>query len=616
MQDASTEMTGQSPSANWRDRGWIAAAAGLCFFLALGTPRLWDEDEGFFAAAAREMHQRNDWVVPTFNGELFSHKPPFMFWMMRGGFFLFGETELGARVGSALFALLTALATYQIGCLLFRRNAGLWAGLAVATSLNFTVVARAATPDAYLVFFIALAIWLYIRSVPKIWQSQGDNEWTWRDLLPERWTGYLGIYAAMGVAVLVKGPIGVLLPGTAIGLFAIFASGPRSAVEASLSSRALGVFRTLFSATPWRVFFAMRPLLAIAVVLAIAGPWFFLVGWRTDGVFLQEFFGVHNVGRFLEPMENHRGGPWYYIIAAIVGFFPWSIFWLPTTIDTCRAIFRRSENHLALALVASWAVVVIGFFSLASTKLPSYILPAYPALALATGHWVDRWLSRSESVWTWWPRLAFGSLGIVGLGMVTIIPALLLVKIDGEPLIVHLDASSLLVGDVIPLTLVGIPPLVAAAACLVLNERGERRLAVTTFATFAALFTTSVVAGLAVRLDQHQPIEAVITAAGESSDTNSGKSRIAVYGCFQPSMVFYADEPVQVLDGPEAVQEFLSGTDKGVLVTSQRAFSGVGIEGAPVLYSRPGFPKPGELIVLGQGAVQTAKVPSSDAVAR
>ena len=93
MQDAPTEMTGQSPSANWRDRGWIAAAAGLCFFLALGTPRLWDEDEGFFAAAAREMHQRNDWVVPTFNGELFSHKPPFMFWMMRGGFFLFGETD-------------------------------------------------------------------------------------------------------------------------------------------------------------------------------------------------------------------------------------------------------------------------------------------------------------------------------------------------------------------------------------------------------------------------------------------------------------------------------------------------------------------------------------------
>src|ERR1700742_1257886 len=96
-----------------RHHAIIAVVAVLVLFTNLGTTRLWDQDEAFFARAAVEMHQRDGWVVPYFNDEVFAHKPPFMFWMMRLGFLLFGVTEFAARIGSAISGLATAVLVYQ-----------------------------------------------------------------------------------------------------------------------------------------------------------------------------------------------------------------------------------------------------------------------------------------------------------------------------------------------------------------------------------------------------------------------------------------------------------------------------------------------------------------------
>src|SRR5262245_58477872 len=125
----------------------IIATAGLVFFTRLGATDLWDEDEAFFAATAAEMHERGEGVVPWYNGEVFAHKPPLMYWMMRAGFALFGENELGARFFSAVFGLATALLTYFVGRRLFDAETGFWAGLAMSTCLMFAVVSRAASAD-------------------------------------------------------------------------------------------------------------------------------------------------------------------------------------------------------------------------------------------------------------------------------------------------------------------------------------------------------------------------------------------------------------------------------------------------------------------------------------
>ena len=118
--------------------------AATVFFIGLGAPKLWDEDEPEYARCTQEMMHRGDLIVPTFNGHLWTDKPVLLYWMMMGSFSLFGATEFAARFPCALLAIGTALMTYHLGRRLFRPQVGLWAGLIVATTASFAVVGRAA----------------------------------------------------------------------------------------------------------------------------------------------------------------------------------------------------------------------------------------------------------------------------------------------------------------------------------------------------------------------------------------------------------------------------------------------------------------------------------------
>ena len=117
---------------------WIVAAAGVIFFTNLGGPALFDMDEAPYTTCAREMHDRGNWVVPWFNGQMFPEKPPLMFWTMMGGFEVFGVNEWVARFFSAVMGVGTALAAFHLGRILFSARVGLWAGLITASTIIFT----------------------------------------------------------------------------------------------------------------------------------------------------------------------------------------------------------------------------------------------------------------------------------------------------------------------------------------------------------------------------------------------------------------------------------------------------------------------------------------------
>ena len=150
-------------SSSARNQLGIALLGAVVLFVNLGATRLWDQDEAYFARTAVEMHQRHEWVVPYFNDEMFAHKPPLMYWMMHAGFILFGVNEFAARFWSAAFGIAAALLVYRLGRKMFNDRVGLWAGLAMCTSMNLVLVDRAATPDSLLVFFSALALHLFAR---------------------------------------------------------------------------------------------------------------------------------------------------------------------------------------------------------------------------------------------------------------------------------------------------------------------------------------------------------------------------------------------------------------------------------------------------------------------
>ncbi|HLA83548.1 MAG TPA: glycosyltransferase family 39 protein, partial [Thermoguttaceae bacterium] len=140
----------------------IVTIGAVVFFTNLGSAALFDMDEALYATCAREMAQRGDWVVPWFNGQMFPDKPPLMYWLMMLGRAALGPTELAVRLHSALFGIATALATYHLGRLLFRREVGFWAGVIVSTSIVFTISARAATVDSALTFAITAAVLAFV----------------------------------------------------------------------------------------------------------------------------------------------------------------------------------------------------------------------------------------------------------------------------------------------------------------------------------------------------------------------------------------------------------------------------------------------------------------------
>ncbi len=598
-----------------RDRLLVLAAAIVLFFTGLGATRLWDEDEGFFAATAAEMHHRQEWIVPWYNGEVFAHKPPLMYWVMRLGFFAFGENEWGARIGSAIFGTLASLLTHWIGVRLLGQRVGLLAGLAMASCIMFGVVSRASTADAYLVFFMTLVIAAYVKWTPAFTVGHVSNvpepagighaENTPHDRaalshwLPSTWLGFVAMYAAMGLAVLVKGPIGILLPGTAVGLFVLW--------QLSCSEATWGGWLIRFAINIPKVFWALRPLTAITTVVVVSGWWFMLVEAQQPG-FIGEFLGFHNVQRFLAPMEKHSGPIIYYVPVIWIGFFPWSLFIIPATM-TLRSRLRQSVENTTPAheqsawrLVLCWFSVIFVFFSIAQTKLPNYTLPCYPPLALMVAGFVSRWLAEPTPSLQFWSRWAFGSLAAVGLGFLVLVPLVSMLQVDGAPLLVKAELHPDIARDLAPLALIGLPASVGGVLCWRFAERSQPVLMLRTFGVTAVIFCLGVLGGAAAYLDRHQSSEA-LTAAVPAS-TASTPTKLASLYLNSPSLIYYAKQPVREIKTPQEVEQHLAQPGSFLLTASDcwEEFTPELRAKLVKVYERPGFPKPGTVMVLQRKA--------------
>lgn len=397
----------------------LLVIAGGIFFTNLGGASLWDRDEPRNAGCANEMMLRGDWVVPTFNDELRYQKPVLLYWFMMSAYALFDVGEFAARFWSAVLGVGTVLLTWGIGRRLFHPTVGLLAGILLASSLMFDVAARAATPDSVLIFFSTLAIYLYvIGTFVRVEDEEGDESFV--DLrdedcwFPRRWWMAALIYAAMSVAVLAKGPVGIVLPCAIIGMFLLIMRLPALdkqswKVQGWLGKLVISCFRPFH---PWhflKTCWSMQLWMAVLMLALIAAPWYVLVGMRTDWDFTRIFFLSENFGRATTPFENHAGGWWYYPVTLLIGFFPWSVFWIPTALSVDRELTHRRDASFPLIFLLCWVGVQVVLFSLASTKLPSYVTPCYPALALLTGWALTRWAtgeSRISERWFGWAQLS------------------------------------------------------------------------------------------------------------------------------------------------------------------------------------------------------------------
>jgi len=530
-----------------RHRLLLIAIAATVFFVNLGEPRLWDRDEPRNAGCAVEMLDRGDWVTPYFNDEIRTHKPVLLYWLIMSAYSVFGVTEFAARLWSALLAIGTVLCTYHIGRRLFSPRVGFWAGIVLASSLMFDVAARAATPDSVLIFFGAAAIAVYVHST--FAAPQADSSGRPRPVLkvegryfPTHWRPLVAMYALMGMGVLAKGPVGLVLPTAVIGMFLLIMRLPADAASGGSETAGPG----LTASRRWRAalgrllrpfaprhFFStcrvMRPGLALLVVALVAGPWYVWVTIRTGGAWTEGFFLEHNFGRASAAMEGHSGLPViYYVVAVLVGFFPWSVLAGPVAIDLVRRGGRRDAWRPGQVLALCWIGVYVGLFSLAQTKLPSYVTPMYPALALLTAVYLDRWVRGRVLTPEVWSRLAWGSLVVAGVGLCIAFPIV---------------ASRYLPGDEL-IGLVGLAPLAGGCAALVLSARGRPRQAVTAMAAAAVVFVVGMFGFVAVRADRHQENDRLLAAI----ERRSISPLIAAHGRLEPTWVFYSGHAIVQLD--------------------------------------------------------------------
>ncbi len=328
-----------------RDRRRQAVLLGFCLFLfifGLGVRDLWDVDEGMHSVAAKHVVESGDWVTPMYNGEPFFDKPMFFTWLVAISFALLGFTEFAARLPAALIGLVGVWLTYQLGRRMFNARTGFLAGVVLATSLLYLVMSRTVVHDSALALCTTAALLLF-------YLAAEDPE--------QRSRLFLLFYVALAGAVLAKGPLGALLPAMVIGPYLLL-------------TRRLALIKE------------MRLGWGILIFLILSAPWYLLMDLRNEG-YLTYFLIEKNFGSFASQESTHPAPFHFYFPVLLGGLLPWTAF-LPAALYRASKRLRGEERNAILYLLL-WAGVMFLFFSSATSKLASYLLPLMPALALLIG---------------------------------------------------------------------------------------------------------------------------------------------------------------------------------------------------------------------------------------
>lgn len=501
-----------------RDYAVLIALCAVLTLPNLGAPSLWDVDEGVNAEAAREMRDNDSWLIPTFNYKLRTAKPVMLYWLQRASFAAFGVSEWSARLPSAILTCGAVLLLYELTRRMFDRATGLLAGVVLASAVEVCMLAHAATPDATLLFFTVLTFYAFWRGH----EDKSNQFW--------KWTA-----AACALAMLTKGPVGVALPGLVIFLY--FAWN-----------------RELTRLLDRRI------LTAGLVFLLIAGPWYGLVTAETRGEWARQFFGRENMHRFSTPMDNHNGPFFYHSAALLVLFAPWSAFLIAALWYGWRGAQRPAEEAAPLPrperLLLVWFGAYLVFFSAAATKLPNYMLPAYPAIAILSARFLMRWRAGEVSVPRWVMSVGVASVALTGLAF-----AVGLVIASGTIGLIPDTARTFPGAESV--AVLGLVPLACAFVLWRALRANDRPRFVRAQAIGAVAFTALLAAFGSGPFDARKAAKELVRASGVSSPDRD--IRLAHHDWFQPSIVFYAQREVGEVFGPEAVAEFLAVPTPGYL---------------------------------------------------
>src|SRR3989338_5293650 len=326
---------------------WLLIAIALIWFANLEYRTLIKPDEGRYAEIPREMVASGDWGTPRLNELKYFEKPPLQYWATATAYTLFGEHQWTSRLWAGLTGFAGILLLWFAGLRLFGREAAGYAALLLSSSLLYVLMAHINTLDMGVTFFITLGIFGLLLAQ----HEYGSRRWM------------LVAWAGLALAVLSKGLMGIILPGAAQFIYCVV-------------QRDFGVLKR------------MHWLPGLAVFFVITVPWFVLV-MQANPEFFERFFIYEHYTRFTTKTHG-RYQPWYYFIPILLaGALPWTVLMFDSMFRSVmergrgRSLPDKTFNTERFLLI--WAVFIYVFFSVSGSKLPSYLLPMFPALALLMG---------------------------------------------------------------------------------------------------------------------------------------------------------------------------------------------------------------------------------------
>jgi len=338
-------MTAYSQLRRWL---WpLLLAVVVVWFGTLEYRKLVKPDEGRYAEIPREMVASGDWVTPRLNDLKYFEKPPLQYWATAVAYTLFGEHQWSSRLWAGLTGFAGIMLVWFAGARLFGRDAGLYSALLLGSSMLYVLIGHINTLDMGVTFFITLGIAGFM-----LGQQAGADARTRRNWM---WLAWI----AMALAVLSKGLMGLVLPGAALFIYAVLQRD-------------------------WTLWKRMHWGMGLLLFLLVAAPWFYLV-MKANPEFFQKFFIYEHYTRFTTKQLG-RYQPWYYFVPILLtGMLPWTVMMFDTLLRTWKgsAHVGRAFNPERFLMV--WVVFIYVFFTVSGSKLPSYLLPMFPALALLMG---------------------------------------------------------------------------------------------------------------------------------------------------------------------------------------------------------------------------------------
>jgi 4-amino-4-deoxy-L-arabinose transferase-like glycosyltransferase len=498
---------------------WLGLLVWIAFFQGLGAMELLDETEPMFVEAARQMSASGDWLTPMFNGAPRFDKPPLVYWLMASGFHLFGWQPWAAKLASAIPATIVVIAIFALLHWVRSPQYPLkpvipYLGAAIA-SLNLQIwfFGRMGYADMLLTLCISGSLISFFVGYSQPEQPKQQRLW------------YLLMFVTGGLGLLTKGPIAVILPGLIIGLFLLLGGQFKAVIRREI---------------PW--------ISGLLMTTAIGLPWYWLMLQTHGSSFINAFFGFHNVQRFTQVVNQHSG-PWYYhFLILIPGMLPWSVALPAAIVQAFRRPFRavpRAQQLGQFSLI--WFIVVMGFFTIASTKYLTYSLPALPAAAILIALWWNDAIGRQAGgvkLTNYATLIVFALLGNAAFYCPN-----WLTRDPSMP-----DLGRAIVQSGLPWIGAGLWAVGFGLGCLYLHRPGFWRVNVITTAAFILLFVTPVfgVVDQVRQLPLRQMAEVIRTVARPNEPI-----AMATGSFGKPSLLFYSHHNLALMREAEEISPYV-----------------------------------------------------------